>query len=211
MSIQMNVLTTVMTVLSFGIVSVDALALGSAPIPGQPGGSPTSTYNTGYGLGQRNGTLIAQRLFERTVKLKGCSQLDAYQAGLLNVNRSVRPPNLNGQTDQNLVRGFFKGYLDSVRKAIQTSRSGCKKVKFDNGAFPGQFYGSLLCQAVRVNVDLVQALEVVPLYNGWSGGFIDRSRECETAGTIEIRTCGFPNATPLPSTVVASLRTACSI
>jgi hypothetical protein len=192
------------------LLSGESLAF--APAPTLPGGTPPSAgsrYDEGYGLGQRNGALIAQRLYDRTLKAGGCSQLENYQDALLKVNRSIKAPNLNQDTDQELVRGFFRGYLDSVRKSILDSRKGCKKIRFTSGLYPGQFYGSLLCQATRVNVDLVHTLEVVPLYDGWAGGSTTRSRECEASGSIEIKSCGLGVSSPIPAVVLDGLRLAC--
>lgn len=205
-----SVLVLLATTLSMSLLPSESFGLGAAPIPGGGNPSPANRYSEGYSLGQRNGGLIAQRIYDRTIKAGGCSQLDAYQQALLKVNRTVKAPNLNADTDVELVRGFFKGYLDSVRLAIESSRRGCKKVKYDSGAFPGQFYGSLICQAVTVNLDLVHTLEIIPLYDGWSGGSTNRSRECEASARVEVKTC-VSTGQVLPSVVVAGVRSACRI
>lgn len=175
------------------------------PPPTQSG---SIRYREGYDMGERNGILISQRIYDRTIAVGGCADLDAYQDALLRVNRAVKPPALGAGSETELVRGFFKGYLDSLRKAIESSRNGCGRKAFSSGSYAGAFYGSLLCQMTAQTEDVVSQLEVVHLYDDWTGGVVDSSRECVTQAVNEMSACGFTAAT-LPSAYLSGLESGC--
>lgn len=148
-------------------------------------------YQQGFELGHRNGTLMAERLRERTVGLSGCSALDDYQRGLLAVSRTIRPPASLGEPNgTDLGRGYFRGYLEATRAAIHDSRQGCNALIYDSGVFPGELFGALLCQVTKVDLSILSSLELVPLYEGWTGGASEVITQCHDSAQLVISQCG---------------------
>lgn len=179
------------------VACADASAFGrSAPLPadhgdpgnGIPGTTPISagTFEQGLEIGRRNGDLIAQRLTDRTVGVEGCAGIGKLERGLLAVTRSIRPP---AQASDALVRGFYRGYLDSVRAAIRSARRGCDAVRLDRGDIVGEIYGSLLCQVAGVSVEAVTRFEVESLYAGWATT-AEVVAECRTSIAVTVKNCG---------------------
>lgn len=166
------------------------------PAPAVPVSESAGTYGEGYELGKRNGGIIVDRLRTRTVGVEGCAGVHKLQEGLIAVTRSIRPPQ---NSDDRMVRGFFRGYLDAVREGVAEARTGCRVRRFTDGLFAGTLYGNLLCQVSTVSVVVATELEVQSLYGGWSGGSADVLKECRTAAEVVLRDCGSNDLTSLLS------------
>jgi hypothetical protein len=194
-----------------GVGCNDAVAMGRAA-PAAPVDEPIAdrldpgpaagTFEQGYELGRRNGQIISQRLRERTVETEGCRAIPRLQEALLKVTRTVRPP---AHSQDALVRGFFRGYLDSVRKAIRDARNGCGVRQHTDGIFAGSLYGALLCQVSTISLEAVTTLEVESLYAGWAGSSDEIISECRTAATVTLKECD----DRLPELLSASVETSC--
>ncbi len=174
-------------------VTAPAPVVAPAPIPTDhgnvtPGTTPISagTFEQGLEIGRRNGDLIAQRLTDRTVGTEGCTGIGKLERGLLAVTRSIRPP---ASASDALVRGFYRGYLNSVREAIRSTRRGCDLSRLDRGDVVGEIYGSLLCQVASLSVEAVTRFEVESLYAGWATT-ADVVAECRTSVAVTVRNCG---------------------
>lgn len=195
----------------------DAKAMAKRPTPQtEPVPVPTvvvtsERYQQGLALGERNGTLLAERLRERTVGLSGCSAIDDLQRGLLAVSRTVRPPvtePLEPRESSELARGYFRGYTDAIRKAIHETRDTCSFLAYDSGDFAGELYGSLLCQVTKVDVSILSELELVPLYQGWTGGVSQVISQCHEKASITIERCG-TDISSLQSQLELLVQTSC--
>ncbi len=153
---------------------------------------PDDPEQQGFELGHRNGTLMVERLRERTVGLSGCSALDDFQRGLLAVSRTIRPPqaSIGEPNGTDLGRGYFRGYLEATRIAIHDSRQGCHALTYDSGVFSGELYGTLLCQITKVDLSILSHLELVPLYPGWTGGTSEVISQCHTQAQVVLSQCG---------------------
>src|SRR5256885_616537 len=68
------------------------------------------TFDEGYQVGQRNGTLIAERLYKRTIgnENKGCGALGEFQSAVNLVVARIRPA--PGRSTR-FTAGFFQGYI----------------------------------------------------------------------------------------------------
>lgn len=151
------------------------------------------SYQDGLILGHRNGEIIVGRLRAGTIGVRGCSALPKLEQALIKVVQNITAP----QGGDQLVRGFFKGYLDSVRDAIHQTRWTCQASTFDNGEWAGIFYGTLLCKLSVISIDMAQSLEMEPLYEGWSGSSSDVKHECRTAANVTLKSCKLSSGSPL--------------
>lgn len=148
--------------------------------------SSVSTYSDGYGFGQRNGSIMVERLRHRTVDLQGCRAVGQLEQALVRVVRTVRPP-AEGQA---YTRGYFRGYLDALRQGIRETREDCHVRHYDKGIFAGSLYGALLCQIHEVSAEAAASLEVEPLYAGWSGDSDTVLQQCRVAASAAVQECG---------------------
>jgi hypothetical protein len=144
------------------------------------------SFQQGIELGNRNGDLIVQRLRARTVDVYGCAATDDLEAALVSVTRRLRPP--LSQDDQ-LVRGFFRGYSKAIARGIRDVRDECDHHAHEQGDFAGQFAGALLCQVSTLSVEFATSLEVTGLYDGWSGGSNQVIEQCITAAQVTLKEC----------------------
>ena len=143
------------------------------------------TQTEGYALGRRTGEIIVNRLSDRTVGTEGCSAIGRLESALVQVTRNIRRP----QGDDDLVRGFYRGYLDAVRGGIRNARTVCDNQSYASGEFAGQLYGALLCEVSKVSLDLATSIELESLYDGWSGGSVDVIQECRTTANLTLQDC----------------------
>lgn len=176
-----TVTTAILATLS--IACSDASALAPAPLPA---GIEAGTEAQGRALGRRNGDIIVGRLRDRTVGTQGCAAIDQLETALVSVTRNVRRP-VGGD---DLARGFYRGYLDSVRDGIRDARASCGSFGHSSGVFAGQLYGALLCEVSKVSVDLATSFETDWLYDGWSGQSIQVLQECRASAELTLRDCG---------------------
>jgi hypothetical protein len=168
---------------------VPAAPAAGASLPAPVLAAPTEqvgTFEQGVEIGLRNGGLTVLRLKQRTVGTVGCEGLDDLQTALLAVTRVVRPP---AQSGDQLVAGFFTGYLRALREGIREARAGCDQLSFDSGAYAGTLYGTLFCQASSVSHDVLGSIETEALYEGWTGGNAERIAECEEALAAAASAC----------------------
>ena len=164
------------------------------------------SYKQGYGIGQRNGGLMVKRLQAKTVDTQGCSAIDDLQKALLSVSKKIRAP---ATKDNDIARGFFRGYLDSIRTALQKTREGCNSLTYERGDFAGELYGSLLCQLSKVSVEAAINFEAVSLFDGWSGGSLETEQECNLTAIITLESCAVKSA-DLSSQLEVQINTSCS-
>ena len=143
-------------------------------------------FDEGYAYGKRNGGLIVTRLQDKTIGEQGCEKLPLLENALLKVTKSIHAPS---RRDGDYVKGFFQGYLDSVRKGIQDSKSLCGNAEYDDGNFAGQLYGALLCQVSTIDIDIANTLTIESLYNGWSGGSTQVVEQCESSVSVALKSC----------------------
>lgn len=152
----------------------------------------SGSFHDGWRMGNRNGELIVGRLRDRTVGVEperggGCNAVSRFQDALIQVTRSIRAPE---DSDDALVVGFFRGYLDAVRKGVREARQECDLRRFSRGNFAGALYGTFLCRVTHLGVEVATGLEVEPLYSGWSGGSTEVLSECRTTAAVTLRECG---------------------
>lgn len=159
-----------------------------APEPAPVVTSIPPAHQQGYTVGQRNGSLIVERLKARTIESQGCQALGDLEQALLKVTRTVRPPAQNAG-DRGFSQGFFRGYLDAVRDGLHEARLLCSQASFVDGELPGSLYGTLVCQVGIVDIGLLSDLELPNLYNGWSGGSQEVQSECSSAASIILSDC----------------------
>jgi len=158
----------------------------TAPLAGVGDLNPED-YGQGYAIGQRNGGILVDRLIRATVGTElGCSALGDLRRALLKVTKKVSAP-ANGSAA--LTLGFFRGYLDALRKGIQQTQAGCGSFAIDDGAFAGELYGNVICSVTSLSLELASQLELVPLYDGWSGESTDVLASCSTQLELTVREC----------------------
>jgi len=174
------------------LVGVVVCNSASAMPPLPPLSTTPNDFGKGYRLGQRNGTILVDRLKQRTVDTHGCVAISDLESALLQVTRSVQSP-VPGST--RLIGGFYQGYLDSIRNAIQEVRRDCDALSYSSGEFAGDLYGSLVCQVVSVNVFAVSHLELLPLYEGWSGGSSEVLSSCRSSIEATLTACAGDTST----------------
>ena len=167
--------------------SAGGTALGGIPaVNGAGNALSAGSYQDGLMMGHRNGELIVGRLRASTVGVKGCMALPKLEQALIKVAQNISAPVQGGDL---LVRGFFKGYLDSVRDGIYQTRKGCQVASYDNGEWAGVFYGTMLCKVSQISIDIAQSLEVEALYEGWSGSSSIVKQECRIAASVTLKSC----------------------
>lgn len=164
------------------------------------------SFEEGYEVGLHNGTMIVQRVQDKTINTKGCEEIGKLEKALINVVKNVRAPSNSGS---DFVKGFYTGYLDSIRKGVQDSKQICGSISYDDGGFAGSLYGSLLCSVSSINVDIATSLEVVHLYDGWSGGSSTVLNQCETNLALELKSCS-SETQDLTTILGLQLKTSCS-
>jgi hypothetical protein len=167
-----------------------------------PDAPDTNGYDGGYAFGNRDGAILAARLKQRTVEQSGCAAIDQLQSSLLGVIGSITPP----QSDSQFVAGFYSGYVDAIRSTVEQARADCGVAGFSDGAFAGQLYGDVACQAAAISADATAALQLQPLYDGWSGGSAAVQAGCQAALLATLQGCAGDSAAP----IAASLQLSCS-
>jgi hypothetical protein len=162
------------------------------------------TYQQGLQLGRRNGDILVNRLRLSTLGTRNdCRRVDDFQEALVKVTRGVRPP---ANSEDALVAGFYRGYIDSVRKAIRDARTGCGIRHFSSGAYAGQLYGALVCQVSTISVEAVNSLQLESLYEGWSGGSSVVVDECRSSASVTVKDC----AGELNDSITIQIEQSCS-
>jgi len=153
----------------------------------------------GLALGQRNGKILVDRLIQSTVGHNGCAAISHLDAALIRVAHSIRPP--TGHDDAFTV-AFIEGYLKAIRDGERLARKGCSALTHHSGAFAGQLYGELICTVSTLSLDLAQKVELVPLYDGWTGGSAEVIDSCRESLQLTLESCaGEEAATALTAQV----------
>ncbi len=167
--------------------TLDAAPLAAQPTyPSSPAAIGGGGYSEGYQLGYRNGSILTERVKQRTLGENGCSALAQFEQALIVVTRSIRPP---AQASLSSTRGFYRGYLDAIRSSTRDARSECDQWSYTQGDFAGALYGSFLCQLHGSGVELTSEYSFEPLYAGWSGGSSAVTQGCGASLTQSLRTC----------------------
>lgn len=161
-------------------------AIGGGTGSGSGGGESAGSWQQGYSLGQRNGSILVNRLKQVTIGQSGCAAVGDLENALIEVAKNIQAPVSN---DEALVQGFFKGYLDSIRDAVKETRQSCDLGGYESGAFAGQLYGNLVCSMISVDISIVSGLDLEPLYTGWSGGSDQVIAGCETELSLKVQQC----------------------
>ena len=199
-----------------------AEAMGRAPTTTPPPASstqpaaPTSTavvtdvegaggFQDGQQLGLRNGTILIDRLKQRTTDVGGCEAIPQLENALVRVSRSIRPPHRSRDA---FISGFYSGYINAVRSSIHDLRQGCDSSIYSSGEFVGQLYGAVACQVQTVSAEALLGLELNPLYTGWSGGSSAVQANCRLTLRETIQTCS--NGAELSTEIEAALLVSCS-
>jgi hypothetical protein len=193
---------------SLGCSGASAMAKAPAPVSNVPAAAVVvggGDFGDGYALGKRNGSILVDRLKSRTTDTQGCQAIDQLESALIKVTRTVRPP--AHQRDR-FVSGFYSGYLDSVRGAIEDVRWGCDLRSYSSGEFAGQLYGAVACQVETISVDALLGLEFSPLYAGWSGGSSSVQATCRATLTESVRACS--DGVDIDLQLEAAIRVSCS-
>jgi hypothetical protein len=170
-----------------------------------PGSLAGGGFAEGRILGQRNGALLVNRLKQRTTDVLGCDGIESLQAALVKVTRSLKAP---GHSADDLVAGFYSGYLSEVRKTIRELRQGCDVLDYSSGSFAGELFGAIACQSQSVSIEVLTELELEPLYTGWSGGSSEVQLGCLTTLTQTVTAC--TDGAELSTEIEALLSVSCS-
>lgn len=144
------------------------------------------TYQDGLVLGKNNGALIGARITEKTIGLEGCSAIGKMENALIAVNQSLRMP-VGMKTE--FAKGYYTGYLVSLRNSIQSSRHKCNLLKMNSGSSMGSLFGSALCSSANENLKATKEIEMVPVYKGWSDSSAVVLDECQKSMSDELNKC----------------------
>lgn len=156
--------------------------------PGLSGASALNvdSFSDGLKLGHRNGSIIVERIKDRTLGLRGCDGLDGFLGALKVLLSSVRAPL---GSSQQLSAGFYQGYLNAIQEALLAGRSSCGLGAFSSGGYIGELYGGLLCSIANIDIGIVSLIELLPIQQGWTGGLESVSLQCLGSATLTIQTC----------------------
>ena len=151
-------------------------------------------YQEGYQYGSDSAGRIVDNVAAKTVGREGCGAIGSMENALVNVVRAIRPPRSSQSPstgEDEFVRGYYRGYYDRVREGIRASREGCSAVQFETGILPGRLSGAFLCSSAELSLDWVLGDDfgMESVYQGWSGGQSDLSRECESHVEVELVNC----------------------
>jgi hypothetical protein len=203
-------LTLALTASTFFSVQAHAFAKAPTPVVPEPAltapaegeaapeshaGVPRSDrYHEGYQYGADSAGRIVENVAAKTVGREGCGAIGSMENALVNVVRAIRPPRSSQSPatgEDEFVRGYYRGYYDRVREGIRASREGCSAVQFETGIVPGRLSGAFLCSSAELSLDWVLGggIEMESVYEGWSGGQGDLSRECESHVEVELVNC----------------------
>lgn len=188
--------------------SVPTAVAAPATLPVVLGESGAGDYGDGRALGRRNGSILVDRLKQRTTDIGGCGAIPQLERALVSVTRTVRPPYQSGDA---FVSGFYSGYVDVVRDTIRDLRYGCDSSIYSSGEFAGQLYGAVACQVRTVSVSFESALgslEIQPLYSGWSGGSTAVQSSCRVTLRESIQSCA--SGSELSTDLEAAILVSCS-
>lgn len=210
------------SIAGLGCSDASAMAKGqaAAPVPAAiaPALAPSAIsaglhagggFGDGYSLGLRNGSIIVNRLKQRTTDLRGCAGVGQLESALLSVSRTIRPPSHGSDTA--FVGGFYSGYVDSIRGTLGKLRQGCGIEIYSTGEFAGEFYGAVACQIQSVSVDITEAissLQILHLYDGWSGGSSSVQSSCKTTLLATLQSC--TDGAEVSTELEAALSVSCS-
>ncbi len=163
-----------------------------------PPPATTDRYRQGLDLGTSNGERMVLQIKRSTIGVQGCDGQPAFEYALLAVVKVIRPPTPGTGEDLDLARGYYKGYSRAFGQALRTARADCSLPTVVTGQLPGTVVGNLLCGAGSIDVQLLNSVEVEPIYAGWSGGRSESKSDCEnvaikiadgcTIGKLEDRT-----------------------
>lgn len=161
----------------------DAKAMAKRPPRSEPAPIPTKLeatdrYLHGLELGTRNGERMIEQIKRVTIETEGCQGQPSFEKAVIAVTKAIRPPKREAGEDLDLARGYFKGYSSVFRKALHTMRLDCELPVKLRGTLPGTITGDLLCGAGDVDVQLLELVEVEPIFTGWSGGRNESKSEC---------------------------------
>jgi hypothetical protein len=156
--------------------------------------SSSDRFNEGSTQGAASAARITRAVAQKTIELQGCAGIDEYEAALLRIVRSLRPPQtaagLSG-SEADFVEGYFSGYYSQIRGDLHAARDSCQALHYKSGQFPGELGGSYLCVVAQVSKEWVHSTTYIgsPLYAGWSGGSIDVENECYLEVDRVLRQC----------------------
>ena len=148
------------------------------------------TFSEGYALGSRNGSILIDRMKQATIGTHGCSlsEVRAFEKAVAKVTRNIVPPATRVE-DRKFLKGFYRGYLDALKSAVEQARLECKHPHYTQGQIPGELYGSLFCQVASIDLSMIATLGATPLYPGWSGGQSDVELECVESVHATLEQC----------------------
>lgn len=186
-----HLLLAIILALNLGCGGAEAMArkpAGPAPNPppvGHNTPSPaTDRYRLGLQLGTQNGERMIVQIKRATVGTQGCDGRPAFERALVAVTKAIRPPRPGPGEDLDLARGYFRGYATTFGKALYEALRECEIPTVVEGELPGTVVGSLLCGAGSIDVQLLDIVEIEPIYTGWSGGKPESKTEC---GKVAVR------------------------
>ncbi len=174
-----RILLLVSAGMNLGCGNAKAMAKRPPEQPQKENRLPSSDrYLQGLELGTQNANRMVDQIRRSTIGVHGCDAHDSFQKAVLAVIRAVKPPKRNTGEDLDLSRGYFQGYSTVFRGAIHDARETCELPRVITGSVPGTIIGSLLCGAGSIEVKLLDAIVVDPVYSGWSGGNLKSKSEC---------------------------------
>jgi len=161
----------------------DAKAMAKRPPQPEPAPVPTKVeatdrYLQGLELGTRNAERMIEQIKRVTIETEGCQGQPSLEKAVIAVTKAIRPPKREAGEDLDLARGYFKGYSSVFRAALHSTRRECDLPIVVRGTLPGTVTGALLCGAGSVDVQLLDLVEIEPIYTGWSGGKEESKSEC---------------------------------
>lgn len=179
-----------------------AMAIGCAALSVKASANEVvGTYKEGHVVGTRNGALNAERVHKATIGKRGCSALTQFQNTLNVVTARVRPTSARGSR---FTAGFYQGYVDAIRNAVQETREECKQRRFSDGLFPGALFGNVFCQAAYEDPEALADMKFGSIYDDWSADR-DVRDACEAAFAIVTGDCF---ATGIAAQLLAAAQTA---
>ncbi len=147
-------------------------------------------YQEGIELGERNGGLLAQRVYKKLIVKKGCEALNQYQETLSLVASNVVAPESPDGGERLFTAGFFQGYLSAMDNAIKSARTGCNELAYDDGGFPGELAATVLCQAADQDASALASIGFVPIYDGWAANQLVKE-QCVASFQATVSGCAY--------------------
>lgn len=164
------------------------------------------TFKEGHDVGKRNGGLIAERVYKRTMLTEegrlDCAGLGLLQQTLNTVAAKARPP--RGSSSR-FTAGFYSGYVDAIRESVKGARDECRALRFGRGVYPGEFFANVFCQVAQVDEAALAEMTFTSLYDGWSDSQEVRD---ECAATFQAVTAECAGVTGIAAQLLGVAQTA---